>query len=172
MAEAFVGQIIMFAGTYAPEYWLECDGSLIPIAEYSTLYTVIGTTYGGDGVSTFGLPDLRGRMPIHRGQRTGASMFFQGQTGGAETVTLTEAQMPAHTHAAWVNGSTGDAVSPSAAFSGVWTEGLQYTDQAPNVSMHAAAVSNAGTGSSHSNLAPYLSLRFIICVDGYFPMQG
>lgn len=169
MADSYTGEIRIFAGTYAPVDWMLCDGQILSISSYEFLYTIIGTRYGGDGVSTFALPDMRGRMPIHRGQRPGASMFVQGIAGGAEAVALTSSNLPSHTHAVYASSNAGDAASPSGATWAPYTEGFEYSDQAPNTAMHASAVNSSGTGTAHSNVSPYLCLNFIICVNGYYP---
>ena len=134
MSSPFIGEIRMFAGNFAPVGWLFCDGSLLDISTFDTLFALIGTTYGGDGQSTFALPDLRGRVPIHQGPG-----FAQGQMGGEETVTLTVAQLPAHGHSPQANSNPGTASSPAGA---VWANSTlsQYSNAPPSINMDPAAL--------------------------------
>jgi len=156
----------MFAGNFAPAGWMFCEGQLLPISEYETLFNLIGTTYGGDGQSTFALPDLRGRVPIHFGNG-----FTLAETGGVETVTLTVSQIPAHTHP--FLGSTNNATVAGAG-GNVLAQTPSYT---PYISAAAnsplSAVSNGSTGGSqpHNNFQPYLCVDFIISLFGIFPSQ-
>jgi microcystin-dependent protein len=144
-----------------------CEGQLLSISENETLFALIGTTYGGDGETTFALPDMRGRIPVHVG-----SGFVQAQTGGVETVTLTVQQLPTHTHtASAVSGNTNGIATPSNASWGSVTTGSPYTDQAANNTMNAAALANAGGNGGHDNFMPYLCVNFIISLFGLFPSQ-
>ena len=174
----YIGEIRMFAGNFAPVGWEFCHGQLLPIEEYDTLFMLIGTTYGGDGQTNFALPDLRGRVPVHvggtTGNGTGLRPYTLGQGGGVETVTLTANQMPVHTHA--VVATTATAVSSYDA-----TSGVPATVAATNVygpvdtpgAMTANAIGTAAGGNQpHDNMAPYLSLNFIISLFGIFPMQN
>jgi len=165
MSDPFIGEIRMFGGNFAPLGWFFCQGQLLPISEYEALFNLIGTTYGGDGQSTFALPNLASRIPVHVG-----SGFALAQTGGAETVTLTTNQLPSHSHQAV--GSTGAATStdPSNA---VWaTSGDKaYSTAVPNTTMSAAALANAGGSQPHDNMPPYLAVNFIISLFGIFPSQ-
>jgi len=167
----------MFAGNFAPAGWEFCQGQLLPIEEYDTLFMLIGTTYGGDGQTNFALPDLRGRVPVHvggtTGNGTGLRQFALGGGGGVETVTLTPNQMPVHTHA--VVATTDTAVSTYDA-----TSGVPATVPATSVygpvgtpgPMTANAIGTAAGGNQpHANMAPYLSVNFIISLFGIFPMQ-
>ena len=164
MAQPYVGEIRMFAGNFAPAGWMFCEGQLLPISENETLFQLIGTTYGGDGQSTFALPDLRGRLPIHQGNG-----FILAETGGAEEITLTVNQIPAHSHAllASTNVATvtdaGDNVS---AQTGTF-DGYQTT---PGSSMMAVqSISQVGGSQPHTNFQPYLCVNFIISLFGIFP---
>jgi len=169
MSTPYIGEIRIFAGNFAPVDWALCDGSLLAIAQYSALFNLIGTTYGGDGVSTFALPDLRGRVPIHQGTDRQGFTYVLGQPGGVETVTLSTAQLPSHTHAAAANDGTSG--TPMDYWSG-WTGG-QYSVSAPAQTMSPAAVSNSTGGSSpHDNMIPFQVINFIIALYGIYPSQS
>ncbi|WP_433205769.1 phage tail protein [Dactylosporangium sp. CS-047395] len=173
MTTAFVGEIRMFAGNFAPAGWALCNGQLLPIAQNTMLFSILGTLYGGNGVSTFGLPDLRGATPVCIGQGPGLSDFEIGQTGGEATVALTVAEMPAHTHTAYGAEVLGDHNSPAGA---TWAEsGLgrvvdrNYATAPDGTAMAAGAITTAGSGQGHDNWPPYLTLTFIIAITGTFP---
>jgi microcystin-dependent protein len=160
----YIGEIRMGGWNFAPVGWAMCNGQLMPISEYEALYTLIGTTYGGDGNATFGLPDLRGRLPVHQG-----AGFAMGQAAGTETVTLTSSQSPAHSHPFMC--STDDATQPSPAGNvpAVIGAGSAYA-QAPATAVMAAAIpSSGGGGQSHSNVQPYQCVTFIISLFGIYP---
>lgn len=166
MAQPYVGEIRMFAGNFAPAGWMFCEGQLLPISETEALFQLIGTTYGGDGQSTFALPDLRGRIPIHQGNG-----FTMGETGGAEEVTLTVSQIPAHTHPVQAQSGPGDTNKPENA---VWAKSnyYQFSDQVGMLKgMNSALVSPSGGSQPHSNMMPYLCVDFIISLFGIFPSQ-
>jgi microcystin-dependent protein len=165
MSQPFVGEIRMFAGNFAPVGWAFCDGRLLPISENETLFQLIGTTYGGDGQNTFALPDLRSRVPIHA-----ASGFALGQSGGAETVTLTVSQIPAHSHVPAANSNPGTQSSPS---NGVWAKSTrdQFSTNAPNENMSPDAVSPSGGSQPHDNMIPFAVVNFILSLFGVFPSQ-
>lgn len=163
MAQPYVGEIRMFAGNFAPAGWMFCEGQLLPISENETLFQLIGTTYGGDGQSTFALPDLRGRIPIHQGNG-----FILAETGGAEEITLTVNQIPAHSHP--LLGSTGPAASnnPSGSVAGV-TQGDFYAGEFTPSAMAPASIAGVGGSQPHTNFQPYLCVDFIISLFGLFP---
>lgn len=168
MSSPFIGEIRMFAGNFAPVGWAFCDGSLIPISENDALFNLIGTTYGGDGQNVFALPDLRSRVPVHAGPS-----FALGQAGGAETVTLTTSQIPAHNHtpACFSNTGGGGLNAPQ---NGVWatsTGGSAYTSPPTGVAMSADAIQSAGGSQPHDNMIPFLAINFIISLFGVFPSQ-
>lgn len=172
MSQPFVGEIRMFGGNFAPNGWMFCDGSVLPIAENEVLFQLIGTTYGGDGQQTFALPDLRGRVPLHSGTGPGLSSRQLAETGGSETVTLSAAQMPAHRHQ--LNASTTTALA-SAGPSGVLAASAAtqfYGSGAPSTDMAAGAVTQQGGNQPHENMAPYLAVHFIISLFGIFPSQS
>ena len=172
MSEAYIGEIRMFGGNYAPQNWAPCDGRLLSIAENDVLYALLGTTYGGDGVSTFGLPDLRGRLPIGMGQGPGLSPRVQGQSMGVENVSLTVAQTPAHTHTFAAGGASSSA-SPQNLVPAAAT-GLSFYASAPTPSAWLApgTVETVGGGQPHGNVMPSLAVGFIIALAGIFPSQG
>jgi microcystin-dependent protein len=173
MSEAFLGEIRMFAGTFAPLGWAMCDGSLLPIATNDALYSLLGTTYGGDGQTTFGLPDLRGRIALHNN-----SNFPIGARGGSETVTLTSAELPSHTHVVQCKIGTGTAANPTGNFPAGNKLNADntpfdkiYADSGGDT-MLATAVTPAGGSSPHNNLQPYLVVNFIIATEGLWPPQN
>lgn len=164
MAQPYVGEIRMFAGNFAPAGWMFCEGQLLPISENETLFQLIGTTYGGDGQSTFALPDLRGRLPLHMG-----SGFTLAETGGAEEITLTVNQIPAHSHPMLAAGVTGDQVSPANNLPANSFNVTAYINEAPNGNMSPAAIGATGGSQPHTNFQPYLCVDFIISLFGIFP---
>jgi microcystin-dependent protein len=165
VAEPYVGEIRMFAGNFAPAGWMFCEGQQLAISENETLFQLIGTTYGGDGESTFSLPDLRGRIPIHQGNG-----FTLAETGGVEDVTLATAQMPAHTHPQIaVGGARGNQVSPAGALPAQSYNVTPYINDGPTGSFNAAAVGPVGGNQPHTNFQPYLCVDFIISLFGIFP---
>jgi microcystin-dependent protein len=169
MAQPYVGEIRMFAGNFAPAGWMFCEGQLLPISEYETLFNLIGTTYGGDGQSTFALPDLRGRTPIHFGNG-----FTLAETVGVETVTLTVAQIPAHTHAFLSSQNVASDVNPSSSVvPGVANASTitPYGTDAPTTALSASSVSSVGGSQPHENFQPYLCVDFILSLFGIFPSQ-
>ncbi len=166
MAQPYVGEIRMFAGNFAPAGWMFCEGQLLPISEYETLFNLIGTTYGGDGQSTFALPDLRGRVPLHFGNG-----FTLAETGGVETVTLTASQIPAHSHPFLAAGVTGNQISPAGNLPANSFNVTPYINDVPNGNMNASAIGSVGGSQPHNNFQPYLCVDFIISLFGIFPSQ-
>lgn len=164
MAQPYVGEIRMFAGNFAPAGWMFCEGQLLPISENETLFQLIGTTYGGDGQSTFGLPDLRGRLPLHQGNG-----FILAETGGAEEITLTVNQIPAHSHPMLASGSIGTQPTGQNNVLGKLTNIDLYSGDDPDTSMAASAVGPTGGSQPHENFQPYLCVDFIISLFGIFP---
>ena len=163
MATPYIGEIRMFAGTFAPVNWAFCDGSLQSIAENDTLFSLIGTTYGGDGVNTFALPNLISRIPFGT-----AAGYVLGQQAGAGQVTLLSSQLPSHTHAVSASNNAATSTSPTG---NVWASSSesQYTTGAPNAAMDPSSVTVAGQGLPHDNMPPYLGLNFIIALFGIYP---
>lgn len=166
MAQPYVGEIRMFAGNFAPAGWMFCEGQLLPISENETLFNLIGTTYGGDGQSTFALPDLRGRIPIHQG-----NSFILAETGGAEEITLTVQQIPAHSHALLGSINTATTSSPASAVLSASPDvnTLPYGTDNPAGPLNAQSVSSVGGSQPHTNFQPYLCVNFIISLFGIFP---
>jgi microcystin-dependent protein len=173
--EPFIGEVRLLPYTFAPLGWQDCDGSLLPISGYETLFTLIGTTYGGDGQNTFAVPDLRGRLPIHTGTGPGLSSYNLGQLGGSETVTLTSAQLPAHTHTAQVTNAAASTGTPAGNLElGSISGDAMYTSDISNLSPHPAAATMIGaTGGNlpHDNTMPTLTVRFCIALNGIWPSQ-
>lgn len=163
MAQPYVGEIRMFAGNFAPAGWMFCEGQLLPISENETLFQLIGTTYGGDGQMTFALPDFRGRIPIHQGNG-----FILAETGGAEEITLTVNQIPAHTHSLIASSNPADDFHPSGKYLAKPLADV-YIKGTPNTNMNAAAISSSGGSQPHTNMQPYLCINFIISLFGIFP---
>lgn len=164
MAQPYVGEVRMFAGNFAPAGWMFCEGQLLPISENETLFQLIGTTYGGDGQSTFALPDLRGRIPMHQGNG-----FILAETGGQEEVTLTVSQLPSHSHGLTATNTPGTQSSPAGNRLAQSRNIAPYINEAPNSSFGAAAVGRVGGSQSHTNMQPYLCVNFIISLFGIFP---
>jgi microcystin-dependent protein len=166
MAQPYVGEIRMFAGNFAPAGWMFCEGQLLPISENETLYQLIGTTYGGDGESTFALPDLRGRIPLHQG--TG---FILAETGGVEEVTLTVNQIAAHSHPWLGSNNTTITAAPQAQVLGSPADvnTTPYGEDAPRAAMNPQTVAPVGGSQPHTNFQPYLCVNFILSLFGIFP---
>ena len=179
MVDYYVGEVKLFVGSYAPQGWHFCNGSMLAINTYQTLFSLIGTTYGGDGVTTFGIPDLRGRVPISMGTGPGMTPRVVGQSGGAEYVGLDIAKMPAHRHA--VNTAGFNATTTGASSTVAWGNTAAPTyqfmkDSAPaasfvDVSMVEGTISNDGSSQMHSNVMPYVALNYIIALNGIYPTR-
>jgi len=167
MAQPYVGEIRMFAGNFAPAGWMFCEGQVLPISENETLFQLVGTTYGGDGQSTFALPDLRGRVPIHQGNG-----FILAETGGAEAITLTVNQIPAHTHPHLCTSNAASASAPGPNVVPARTSLATitpYGSDAPTGTLSPTAISPIGGSQPHTNMQPYLCVDFIISLFGIFP---
>jgi microcystin-dependent protein len=167
MSQPYVGEIRIFAGNFPPAGWAFCDGAIVAISENDTLFNLIGTTYGGDGQQTFGLPDLRGRFPVHQGNG-----FAIGQVAGTETVTLTTAQIPAHSHAPQANNS-GGGDSPNNSFWGGATGASPYGAAPVTAAMNTASLPGLVGGSQpHDNMIPYQAVNYVISLFGVYPTQN
>ncbi|HYL76332.1 MAG TPA: tail fiber protein [Bryobacteraceae bacterium] len=166
MSSPFIGEIRMFGGNFAPQGWAFCNGALMAIDQNTALFQLIGTTYGGDGQTTFALPDLQSRIPLHVGPG-----FALGQSGGAETVTLTTSQMPAHSHVPLGNSSVGTQSSPA---NGVWAQSSlgEFSSAAPSSAMAPTAMGSSGGSQPHDNMMPFLAVNFILSLFGVFPSQS
>lgn len=173
MSEPFIAEIRIFAGNFAPRGWAFCNGQLLPIAQNTALFALIGTTYGGDGRTTTALPDMQGRAPMHPGRGPGLTQRRLGEKTGVETVTLTEAQMPAHSHG--ISGTTAlsSASTPTASTRSARSRrGSVYGPNQNMVSMASNAVGQTGGSQAHNNLQPYLTLNYIIALTGLFPSRS
>ena len=170
MSEPFLAEIRIFAGNFAPRSWAFCDGQLLPIAQNTALFSLIGTTYGGDGRTTTALPNLQGRAPMHPGRGPGLTSRRLGEKVGAETVTLSEAQIPSHTHTLEASSGTAGANTPA---NNSFASNLQaYHDASSLVQMSSEAVATTGGGQSHSNMQPFLTLNYIIALQGLYPSRS
>lgn len=189
MSEAYLGEIRIFAGPYAPVDWHLCDGTLIGVNDNQALFALIGTTYGGDGVNTFKLPDLCGRVPIHRGTGTSLTARVLGQTGGSEQATLVAAHLPAHTHSLLATTNPGSSSTPGPTQVLGNTTGMKpggtgnplniyqtqttVTTVATTVQLHASTIAyNAPSGAPHDSVMPSMPLTYIICMQGIYPQQS
>ena len=169
--DPYTGEIRIFAGNYAPVYWALCQGQLLNISSYDALYSLLGTRYGGNGTTTFGLPDMRGRAPIHYGHGSGLQSYSLGQMGGAAMVGLTPDQIGDHSH--FVNTTTNDADATLATDKVLAKSAVKlYGGGLFNHDFDATAVANSGGGETHGNMAPFLALTFIICVNGQYPPRN
>jgi microcystin-dependent protein len=172
MSQPYVGEIRMFAGNFEPAGWMFCQGQLLPISDYETLFNLIGTTYGGDGQSTFALPDLQGRLPLHTGTDSSGNTYTLAQTGGVEQVTLTINQIPAHSHPYLASTTPGNANSPQGNYAAGAPVGVEpYYNSAAKTAMGPNSIGNTGGNQPHSNFQPYLCVDFIISLFGVYPSQ-
>lgn len=167
MSNPYVGEIRMFAGNFAPNGWLLCQGQLLAIDDFDTLFNLIGTTYGGDGQTNFALPDLQSRIPLHAGTGGGDS-YSLAQTGGQETVQLTTAQLPVHSHALAANTGAGTTPNPSGAVPAGWSRS-GYSTAGATVAMNSTSMVATGGNQPHDNMPPYLVVNFIISLYGIYP---
>jgi len=170
--QPYIGSICMVAFNFAPSGWALCNGQLLPISEYDTLFTLIGTTYGGDGQTTFALPDLRGRVPIHKGQGPGLPNYVLAQSGGQESVTLTLNQIPQHNHPLAINTSGGTSDNPVGNYMASNSEAVKYYSNSAGSIANSASITNVGGNQPHDNMPPYLCVNFIIALFGLYPTQN
>jgi microcystin-dependent protein len=170
--EGFIGEIRMFAGNFAPRNWAFCDGQILSIAQNTALFSLLGTTYGGNGQTTFALPDLRGRVAIHPGSGPGLTPRVQGEVGGTETNTLTVAQLPAHNHTVNASTADGDQNVPTNNLPGN-TKALdkEYVSTAANTTMNPSMIGVTGQGQPVNNVQPYGTVNYIICLYGIYPSR-
>ena len=173
MGNPYVGEIRIFAGDFAPLNWAFCDGTLLSIAQYDVLFNLLGTTYGGNGQTTFALPDLRSRVPLHMGQGSGLSPYSLGQNAGVESVTLATAQIPQHNHSLAVSGTPGSAGSPRGNSPGIsGTASIYRVGTAADALSHNALPTITGQNLPHSNIQPLQALNFIIALYGIYPQPS
>jgi len=171
--ETFIGEIKMFAGNFAPRGWAFCDGQLLPIAQHSALFSILGTIYGGDGRTTFALPDLRGRVAIHPGHGPGLSDYRQGTTGGTESNTLTVNQIPSHTHTVNAVAEDGNQSVPTNHLpAGTKVLDQEYSDADATTTMKSTMINNTGGGLPVNNIQPYGTVNYIICLEGIYPSRS
>ncbi len=169
MSTPFIGEIRLFAGTFAPVGWLFCDGTSLPISQYDVLFNLIGTTYGGDGQNTFDLPDLRGRVPIHQGTGSSGTTYVMGEEGGVESVTVTTQQIPVHSHLFAAKTASGTQPNPGGNLLANSQGPLPYIQENPDGNLNGAAVQPVGGSQPHDNMQPFLCINFIIATEGIYP---
>ncbi len=171
--DPFIGEIVMFGGNFAPRGWALCEGQLLPISQNSALFSILGTTYGGDGRTTFALPDLRGRAPIQQGNGPGLPDYRLGQKGGRENVTLTVNELPSHNHGVQIHVSEEDANTddPSGAYPAI-TPANAYETTKSSTTLGAPTVTNTGNSRSFSIMQPYIAINYIIALQGVFPSRS
>jgi microcystin-dependent protein len=167
--EPFIGQIQAFGFNFAPRGWAKCDGSLLPISQHSALFSLLGTTYGGDGRTTFGLPDLRGRAALHQGTGPGLSPRTIGQRGGQETSTLTTQNLPPHNHSLHARGEEDNSEKPE---NNVLAASPTYSTAAQDVTMHGTSIGNTGSSQAFNNMQPFLVINWCIALVGTFPSRN
>ena len=171
MPEPFIGEIRMFAGNFAPNGWMFCEGQTIPISENDALFTLIGTTYGGDGQETFQLPNLASRVPIHMGTGPDGTNYTIGEAAGVESVTLSTAQIPVHTHPYTASTAAATSNDPAGLVLGQTIQRAIYTEDTTNANLAATSMTPAGGSQPHENCQPFLCINFIISLFGVFPSQ-
>jgi microcystin-dependent protein len=177
MSQPFLGEIKMFGGNFAPRNYALCNGQVMSIAQNTALFSILGTTYGGNGVQTFALPNMQGRVPMHWGSGAGLSTYVVGESGGTENVTLLQTQMPSHTHLVNATTAAGIASSPASALlaSPSDSQGGQVTEYAtgnPNTTLAPTSIAATGGSQPHANIQPFLCVSFIIALQGIFPSRN
>jgi len=172
LTDQFIGEIRIFGGNFAPKAWAMCDGQLLSIAQNTALFSILGTNFGGDGKSNFGLPNLQGSAPLHQGQSPGLSAYFVGDAGGEQVVTVVTSELPSHRHSAGATTTPGDQLSPSGALPAIpaQTRGaVAYATGSADTTLAPRALSTSGGGQPHNNMPPFLVLNFIIALQGIYP---
>jgi microcystin-dependent protein len=173
MSNPFLAEIRIFTGNFAPRGWALCNGQLLPISQNTALFSLLGTTYGGDGRTNFALPNLQGATPMHPGQGPGLSLHDLGESGGSQTVTLLQSEMSAHAHTAKCNAGMGDQYAPTGFFWATDAGGNdEYAPGADGHQMAAGSIAPAGDNQPHNNMQPFLTLTFIIALQGVFPARS
>jgi microcystin-dependent protein len=170
MSNPFLGEVVLFAGNFAPRGWAFCAGQILAISTNTALFSILGTTYGGNGQTTFALPDLRSRVATGQGQGPGLSSYTLGQQSGTETVTLNAQQLPPHQHTAMVFGDTGDSGKPAGNFLAGIDNGYKSTSD--GTQLNGAMIGGGGSSQPHDNIQPYTTLNYIICVEGLYPSRN
>ncbi len=171
MSDAFIAEIRMFPYNFAPRNWADCNGQIIGIAQNTALYSLLGTNYGGNGQTTFGLPDLRDRIPVGVGQGPGLSQYVVGESGGSTNVTVLQTQMPAHNHSFGTNSGDADGTNPGGSVPARASGETPYVNGAANTPL-STTVGLVGGSQPHNNMMPYLTVRFCICQFGVFPARN
>lgn len=171
MADPFIAEIRMFGFNFAPTGWAFCNGQILPISQNTALFSLLGTTYGGDGKSTFALPDLQGSAPLHPGQGQGLSLYDLGQASGTESVTLLQTEIPVHTHTVMTGEDFGDVTTPANSILTLSTGGFAYGSNASLTTMGPQTLAPAGGSLPHNNMMPYLTLNFCIALQGIYPQR-
>ncbi len=174
MSDPYIGEIRLFGFNFAPQGWAQCNGQLLSIAQNTALFSILGTTYGGNGQTTFGLPNLQGQAPLHTGQGPGLSYRTLGEIGGEAAVTLLASEMPQHTHSAAASSAIGDQTTPA---SNVWAAGAggrgqNFYTTGSDVAMSGQALGASGASQPHNNMPPYEVLNFCICLNGVYPPRS
>jgi len=174
MSEPFIGQIMMFAGNFAPRGWALCNGQLLSISQNSALFSILGTTYGGDGQTTFGLPNLQGRVAMHAGSGPGLTPRELGEVGGSETVTLINTQMPAHNHGLACTSNAANQTQAEGHILGAESASATqvYSSDQPNQMMSTFSISASGGNQPHNNMPPFQCVNYIIALEGIFPSRN
>lgn len=170
--DPFIAEILLFAGNFAPRGWALCDGQLLPIASNQALFSILGTTYGGDGRTTFALPDLRGRVPMHPGSGPGLSTRRLGERGGVENVTLTQVEMPSHNHSILAANTGGDDSDPTTAAGIGSASNDLFLETAPGTAMQNQIVTQSGGNQAHTNMQPFACINYIIALQGVYPSRS
>lgn len=172
MSEPFLGEIRMFGFNFAPVGWAACNGQILPISQNTALFSLLGTTFGGNGATTFALPNLQGRVPLHQG--TGVSTYVMGQSSGSETTSVLVANLPSHSHLVQCNTGGGNQASPSGNLPAVESTGtsLDFSSAAGNATMNSTMIENTGSGTPINNIQPYLCVNFCIALEGIFPSRN
>ncbi len=171
-AEPYIGSIDMVGFNFAPRSWATCDGQLLSIAQNTALFSLLGTTYGGNGQTTFGLPDLRGRVPLHQGQGPGLPQYVMGQSSGEVNHTLITSEIPTHNHTLSVNTNGGTSDNPTGNYMASNSEGIKHYSNSAGSNANAASIGNAGGSQPHNNMPPYLCVNFVIALSGIYPSRN
>jgi microcystin-dependent protein len=173
MSDPFLAEVRIFPFPFAPRGWALCNGQVLPISQNTALFSLLGTTYGGNGTSNYGLPNMQGNVPMHPGQGPGLSQYVLGETGGSPTVTLVQSQMPSHPHALMAEAQLqGNKSGPSSTTSYAKTKSGTPYQAANNAAMAPTAIGFSGSNQPHNNMMPYLTLNFCIALQGIFPPRG
>lgn len=172
MSAPFVAEVRMVGFNFAPNGWAFCNGQLLPLSQNTALFSLLGTIYGGNGKSNFALPDLQGRAPLQHGQGPGLSEYFIGESGGAESVTLLESEIPSHTHGYLASDNVGERNNPAGNLYAPPDSGRIFAPASNLTAMSPSALAPAGGGQPHNNMPPYLALNFVIALQGVFPPRG